>query len=576
LYILSGARLVFLPQCLSQKGFYLAMDNRLLIERLRSEFSYIHKHWNKVDNPLFVMSIKHNMLTSQNKAILIDFIKELQTGEMQGIPVQLGLLTEFIETASYEKIDYLHDFRFSVASWEEPERPFLQILPIDTNPPIPIDTMLLTEWELSADDVLIQQLKTNPDLYAQLELLTFLNNRHGLTYDTGLTALDGSTGHVYGLLEEIYARAGDSHIWYVVRRCASLLGKYDINLEQAATDILVNQHALSLGLVYSGRSTLTQPADSFEILKLIRTCNPKDGNEQIIIQELILYLGMLIKSNPELFADIHTIRVGQILQLMIAKQKRELNTGDLTCTNDQAFNAIMGLSPYELSRKIHGTIADYNTIESKTGFLEKLQFTGDFRCLKKAIFPKTTEPNAHGEVENWHHWREMRGSIGRENDAFYACVWDILHRCKGVAIGDKLNSKRRLDSETLLAHMTNGEQSFKLHVNHLLNKIQLPVHRQLTVEVLQAIAALFRENVALFIDDTLSTDTLIELAVRMAWQKSKPKANKNDEQNEGPAWQYFYHLPPHKAVNCYLEALMHLLDNKQAPQPLEAENDLGR
>ena len=38
MYVLSGERLVFLPQCLNQKGFYLAMDNRLLIERLRMEF----------------------------------------------------------------------------------------------------------------------------------------------------------------------------------------------------------------------------------------------------------------------------------------------------------------------------------------------------------------------------------------------------------------------------------------------------------------------------------------------------------------------------------------------------------
>jgi phosphorylase kinase alpha/beta subunit len=575
LYRLSGAHLVFLPQCLSQKGFYLAMDNRLLIERLRSEFSYIHKHWDKAKNPLFVMSIRHNMLTNQNKAILIDFIKELQSGEMQGIPVQLGLLTEFIETASYEKIDYLHDFRFSAASWEEPKRPFLQTLAMDTIAPSPVEPMLLTNWELSTDEVLIQQLQGNPSLYAQLELLTMLNNRHGLDYDTGLAAPDGSPGLVRGLLEEIYARAGDNHVWYVLRRCAGLLDKYDINLEQAATEILVRQHALSVGLVYSGRSTLTRPADSLEILKLIRAYNPKDGNEQIIIQELILYLGILIKSNPELFADIHTIRVGQILQLIITRHKRELNKGGLACTNDQAFNAIMSLSPYKLSRKIYETIADYSTIESKAGVLEKLQFAGDFRRLKKAIFPKTTEPKDRGEVENWQHWREIRGSIGRGNDAFYACVWDILHQCKGVVIGDRLNSKRRLDSDTILAHMTNGEQGFRLHVNHLLDKIQQPVHRQLTVEALLAIAALFRDNATLFIDDTLASDTLIELAVSMPWQKSRPKAIKNNDQDEEPAWHYFYQLPPHKAANYYQDALMYLLDNNQTPRPLEAEHDLG-
>ena len=575
MYVLSGERLVFLPQCLNQKGFYLAMDNRLLIERLRLEFSYIYKHWSKANRPLFVMSIKQNMLASQNSGILIEFIKELQSGKTKEVSVELGLLSEFAETASFEKIDYLHDFQFSVASWEEPERPFFQILALDKAPPKPIDTLFLTEWEFSSDEILIQELQTNPNLYAQLEILTLLHNRYGLNFNTGLTGIDGSNGFVYNLLEEIYERGGDQHAWYIVRRCAGLLGKYDINLEQAATEILVRQHALSLGLVYSGRSTLTRPADSSEILRLIRTYNTKDGNEQIIIQELVLYLGMLIKSNPELFADIHTVRVGQILQLIIARQKRELNTGDSNYTNDQAFNEIMCLSPYELSRKVHQTITNYSNIENQTSALEKLHYVGDFKGLNKVVFTKAIDPKDRGEVENWYQWREIRGSIGRENDSFFTSVWDILHQCKGLVIGEKLNSKRRLDSETLLAHMTIGEQSFKLHVNHLLNKIQVAVHRQLTVEVLMAIATLFRDNVILHIDDTLSTDTLIEHAVRLSWQKSHPKASKDEEKDEELAWQFFYHLPPHKAANCYLEALIHLLDNKQTPAQKESEHDFS-
>lgn len=576
MYVLSGERLVFLPQCLNQKGFYLAMDNRFLIERLRLEFSYIYKHWGRVNNPLFVMSIKHNMLGSQNREVLIGFMKELQSGFTQGISVQLGLLSDFTETASYEKIDYLHDFEFSKASWEEAERPFSQVLAKITNTPVPVDTLLLTEWEISPDHQLIEQLKINPNLYAQLEVLTLLNIRHGLDYDTGLTSPDVRAACVRDLLEEVYERAGDQHAWYIVRRCAGLLGKYDINLEQAATEILIRQHALSVGLVYSGRSTLTRPADSSEILQLIRTFNNNDGNEQIIIQELILYLGMLIKSNPALFVDMHTIRVGHILQLIIARQKRELSSADANYTIDQAFNEIMSLSPYELSRKVHQTIKDYSNLESQPTFLEALRYEGDSRGLKIAIFPKTMDPKDRGGTENWHQWRELRGSIGRENDAFFASVWGILHQCNGLVIGEKLNSKRRLDSETILAQMTVGEQSFKLHVNHLLNKVQAPVHRQLTVEVLVAIATLFRDNATLRIDDTLSTDTLIEHAVRMSWSKSHPKSKKNYEKDEALAWKFFYHLPPHKAANCYLDALMHLLDNnKPVPQKKEVEYDLG-
>ena len=230
---------------------------------------------------------------------------------------------DFAETSSHEKINYLHDFQFSKASWEESKRPFFKVLPLTTARSAPLDTQLLTEWEIAPDAILIEQLKTNANLYAQLEALSLLSLRHGLDYDTGLRALDGTAGCVRDLLEEVYERAGDRHAWYIVRRCAGLLGKYDINLEQAATEILVRQHALTLGLAYSSRATLTRPADSSEILHTIRTCNSNDASEHIIIQELILYLGMLIKSNPELFTDMHTVRVGHILQLIIVRQQRE-------------------------------------------------------------------------------------------------------------------------------------------------------------------------------------------------------------------------------------------------------------
>ncbi len=559
MYILAGERLLFLPQCLNQKGFYLAMDNRMLIQRLRVELAYIYTHWDRPGNPLVIMTIKHNMLGNHNREVLIGFIKELQQGSTQGVPLQLGTLFDFAETSSHEKINYLHDFQFSKASWEEAERPFFQVLPIDSAPSAPLDTYTVTEWEISADELLIGQLKTNANLYAQLEVLNLLSLRHGLDYDTGLSALDGAAGSVRDLLEEIYQRAGDQHAWYIVRRCAGLLGKYDINLEQAATDILVRQHALTLGRAYSGRATLMRPADSSEILQIIRAYNKSDASEHIIIQELIIYLGMLIKSNPELFTDMHTVRVGHILQLIIVRQKREAGSGTL----DQAFNEILSLSPYQLSGKVKETLEDYSNTEDQLDLAETLHYEGDCRELTNARFSKSMDPIDRGDSVDWYQWREQQGSVGRENNAFFASVWDTLHHCKGLTIGDKLNSKNRLDSENTLSQSTAGEQSFKLHVNHLLNKIQAPVYRQLTVEALKAMAFIFRENVSLYIDDTLLTDIIIGHAVRISWLQAHPESKENYDQCVSLAWQDFYRLPPHKVANGTLDALIHLLNNER-------------
>ncbi len=554
IYILAGERLLFLPQCLNQKGFYLAMDNRMLIQRLRLELDYIYKHWDRPGNPLVVMMIKQNMLGIHNREILIEFIRELQQGATLGIPLQLGTLSGFAESSSHETINYLHDFQFSKASWEEAERPFFQVLPIDDSPSVPLDAYTVTEWEISGDEVLIGQLKTHANLYAQLEALSLLSVRHGLDYDTGLSAMDGTTGYVRDLLEETYQRAGDQHVWYVVRRCAGLLDKYDINLEQSATDILVRQHALTLGRAYSGRATLTRPADSSEILQTIRAYNNNDGSERIIIQELVIYLGMLIKSNPDLFTDMHTVRVGHILQLLVARQKRESGGGTL----DQAFNDILSLPPYQLFEKVKDTLEDYGSTEGQLDLAETLRYEGDCKELSGARFLKNMDPK--DQTDGWYGWREQQGSVGRENNAFFASIWDILHHCKGLTIGDKLNSKNRLDSENTLSQSTAGEQSFKLHVSHLLNKIQAPVYRQLTVEALKAMAFIFHENPSLHIDDTLLTDIIIGHAVRISWLQAHPEQKDHYDGCVALAWQAFYRLPPHEVANGILDALTYLLN----------------
>jgi phosphorylase kinase alpha/beta subunit len=216
IYKLAGEHLLFLPQCLSQKGFYLAMDNRLLVERLRLELSYIYKHWDREGNPLFVINIKKNMLDGRDGDIIIAFLKELQQGYFHGIPLQIGTILDFSHTSNHEKINYLHDFKFSKASWEEFNRPFLYVLANSDKASRSLNSWTVDAWSVMSDEALIEQLKNNPNLYAQLEVLTFLNNRYGLNYDTQLTASVDGMATVRNLLDEVYERAGDQHIWPIV------------------------------------------------------------------------------------------------------------------------------------------------------------------------------------------------------------------------------------------------------------------------------------------------------------------------------------------------------------------------
>ena len=543
IYKLAGEHLLFLPQCLSQKGFYLAMDNRLLVERLRLELSYIYKHWDREGNPLFVINIKKNMLDGRDGDIIIAFLKELQQGYFHGIPLQIGTILDFSHTSNHEKINYLHDFKFSKASWEEFNRPFLYVLANSDKASRSLDSWTVDAWSVMSDEALIEQLKNNPNLYAQLEVLTFLNNRYGLNYDTQLTASVDGMATVRNLLDEVYERAGDQHIWPIVRRCAGLLGKYDINLEQAATELLVRQHAISLGRYYSRKSTLTRPTDSFEILELIRIYNNQDASRIILIQELILYLGMLIKSNPELFSDIYTIRVGQVLELIIIKQQRKSNC----VTLEQAFYEILSISPYQLAQKLKTSLEEYRLLKDSLDLPYSFEYKSSCDNQLKTV--------------DWYEWRELQGSFGRENQAFFTSIWNVLHHCQGLIIGPETNKKNIINSEHILSQMTAGEQSFKLHISHLLNKIQSPVHRQLTVEALKVLDSVFIEGSLGYREYVISLDDIVDRAINLIGQQTSSTNCVSYKENLSLAQQSFYRLSAQQVARAFFNVLIQHTDN---------------
>lgn len=562
LYVLAGESLLFLPQFMSQKGFYLALDNQLIVKRLKTELAYISQNWDSPMRPLLVIKIQRNMLKDGDQQVLLDFLREITQGDVQGTPVTLGLLTDFVATAAYEKIGYLHDFRFSEASWQPVQRPFEHVLPLDSQSVAPPDSRRVAQLETLDDAGLIRILTSEPNIYWQLEALTVLLQRYWLDYDLGL----GGFGvppccRLRDLLEEVYTRAGDRHNWYVVRRCAGLLGKYDIDLEQAATEILVRQHGLTVGRAYSGKATLRRPTDSWQILEAIRTFNPGDVSQQILIQELILYLGLLIKREPSLFADMNTIRVGHVLDLIIAGHKRQTHS-----TLDEAFSRILAMAPSKVAVLVRETLMNYSESQDRLCQVEALHQEGQPGDLASARFQSQMNPPDYGGAGDWYAWREQQGSVGRESDSFFSGVWQLLHHCKGLMIGEKYNSKRRIDSENILAQMTAGEHSFRLYVNHMLDKIQSPVHRQLTVEALRALMFIVRENPSLLINDTLVVDILLGHAVRINWRTLHSGHVYEYEENVALAWQSFYQLPPNIVANCILDALIHLLTHESEQQ----------
>ena len=568
-YELAGERVLFLPQFLNQSDFYFGLDDCMLKDELERELRYISRHWDLPGRPLIVLLVDQSMLQDRDTDVLLELMEQLQQGEFADARVSVGRLARHLPTAACERIDYLHRLTLHPTSLrDQPPRSWrLQFNAADTRP---LELTELAHWDQHPDDdALVERLRHTANLYEQLEVLRSLHFRRGLDWDTGLVhplpaGGPGAPGlSVRELLEEVYERAAEHRLWSPLRRAAGLLDKASPQLVDAVTEVILRQKQLGIGRAYSRKATLSRPAGRETIIALIREFVGDDERERILTQEIMLVLGSLIGVRPELFDGMLTLRVGHLLLLITTRLGR-----DQGLPQEQAFDCLLELPPHQLADLVAEMLAHYQESESALIGLETLHPSGQDRQLGQIRFSEdhaagTGTGTDTGKVTDWKHWRQHQGVVGRLPDSFYSGIWGLLNHCRGIVIGDKFNRKRHLNSELILGAMTSGEKNFALQVEHLLNKVQAPEYRQLTIEALNALMAFWDVNPDLNIDDNLVMDVLTGHAVRLHWQGRHPESIGHYEEHKPAAWEQFYHLPPYAVANAVVDALVFLV---AAPQ----------
>lgn len=555
-FTLSGETMLFLPQILNPRDFYLGLDNPYLAEQLRSELTYIHRHWDNADQPLLTLLIDNDQLRQEDKADLVVLLKELQSGDCGGVPVRVGNLEDILPLASTERIDYLHDFKMGapVGEVRRSDTDIATALSWDHR-----DSALEISLIDSADTAsLCELLNTTNNIADYTDILTRLWTLENADYNTGLDNQRDST--LRGLTEQLYESAGRAKIWSIVRRAAALLDKSDETLEDAVVEIVIRQKQLAVGRAYSLDAVISEPISNADLLDKIRRFCGDDVRERILHQELVIYLAMLIKAEPELFEDMLTLRIGHMLHLIVARQSRIHRW-----PQHVAFEHILTLSPYALTSELREVLAGYRRMVDNVTRVEALhseQQTGNLNWVR---FPTMENPSLIGSDPDWSHWRESHGVVGRLPGSFFSGVWDILKHCNGIVIGDRFDPRNSLNSEQLQGEMTSGEKNFVLRVEHLLNKCQAPSYRQLVIEGLHALLAIFKANPALKLNDSLIIDVLIGHAVRLAWLDMHPEQEGIYNEKRGNAWASFYACPPHQAGNAFMAAFAYLLEQGNEP-----------
>uniref|UniRef100_U5EXU1 Phosphorylase b kinase regulatory subunit n=1 Tax=Corethrella appendiculata TaxID=1370023 RepID=U5EXU1_9DIPT len=368
-----------------------------------------------------------------------------------------------------------------------------------------------TNFENTEVEELIAMLRETENLEEQGDILQYLVDTQGLDFNTELSARnstsevniddDSSNSQSQGMLEEgrvvtvrgllkgLYEKACQQKLWGLVRHTAGMLGKRVEDLAKAVTDLLVRQKQVTVGMPPNNEYTITAPLPEAELRQLIHEAYGDDESTAMLTQELLVYLSMFIRTEPQLFLEMLRLRVGLIIQVMAKELSRTLG-----CDGEQASEHLLNLSPFEMKNLLHHIL-------SGKEFAINSVARGNFSivsCKSSRVSKKSQiglgDPDAQDDEMiddrqgQWLRRRRLDGALNRVPRDFYPRVWTVLERCHGIAI------EGRVLPTSLTQEMTSNELKFALEVETALNTIPQPEYRQLVVETLMVLTLLTEHN----------------------------------------------------------------------------------
>ncbi|XP_065220249.1 probable phosphorylase b kinase regulatory subunit alpha isoform X3 [Planococcus citri] len=383
---------------------------------------------------------------------------------------------------------------------------------VNKNPPkIKIDsTYAKTEVE-----ELLTMLRESEHIEEQGDILQYLIDTKGQNYDTGMVE-QGKSVTVKDLLKVLYEKACQQKLWGLVRHTAGILGKRVEDLAKAVTDLLVRQKQVTVGMPPNNEHTITAPLPENELRQVIHEAYGDDESTAMLTQELLVYLAMFIRTEPQLFLEMLRLRIGLIIQVMATELSRTL-----VCSPDEASEHLLNLSPFEMKNLLYHIMSgkefaissvgrgNFSVISCKSSHVSKKSQIGSLLAATPAECANELDSDKQGQ---WLRRRRLDGALNRVPRDFYAQVWGVLEKCGGLAI------EGRLLSHNLTQEMTSNELKFALALESVLNCIPQPEYRQLIVEALMVLTLVTEHSNISYIGDVITVEHLVHNANKIFLQ----------------------------------------------------------
>ncbi|CAH8604610.1 unnamed protein product [Schistosoma rodhaini] len=403
-----------------------------------------------------------------------------------------------------------------------------------------------TDWLNSlSPDQLVKRLRCTDNLAEQVEILGRLHQLRGLDWNTGIDPTQPAT--VRSLLKEVYERATQTTSWFLLRYTAGLLGKRADSLAKSLADILVLQKQVTVGLPPEPREkVIDAPLSPDQLCDLIQEACGEDSLMTILTQEILIYLSMFARTQPQKMENILRLRIGLIIQMMAAELARGLGL-----TVEDSLYALFSMRPIDTKRLLHNLLSgeDMRMVKTSTNQTyhrrstaqpiklmnttltnqDNLQATldtisGSVKKRSTAARPLiisrkqsiVTGVTTEAENENyqtdsrslWSRRRKIDGALNRAPPGFYKRVYITLTHMQGLSIGNLTLS------HNLTKEMTMGEHKFALTVEHVCTMVSTPEYRQLIIETIHVLGSLMMHDVdnRIFIDCIVKVEDIVEKA----------------------------------------------------------------
>lgn len=449
-----------------QNDDYALRDVELVTHIVNREISHTRKNWLSSEVAVFTFMVDENVCRSNNAHMLFSCLQNFQ-----------------LRTKD-ENIGYASANLAYLASRENRlDIPTLCMAPLRSR-----------ERKQSSNDhwnadvtTLLSQLHGSQAEQAE-RISVFFQNR-----DLSASACTDDASSTYkDFLNVLYNQAIEKEHWLVTRLCFVLSKRYKNDLADYLSVLSSRHFSVIVGNKRTQEFALQPSLTNNQIVEVLEEAS-STPIEHALLQELLEYIGVLQRTQPEIFEGLRSIQLHNLLRLCVKRAPKQ--------PHQKTVLAVAELSPYALMNKLNHIFDATHT-----------QLSATLQEDTSAPTRSPNEPEFNAVNMNWLEWRYERGLILNLNRTFLENIWQSLSLTPQLVFGDGQNPHCVINSDFVRNSMTSGEEIFAQLIDNALAQLHPPYFKTAMVEALTVLNNFHERHPNATFNEPINLETILELS----------------------------------------------------------------